>query len=519
MVANELKITVQNDEKVVSRLGTAEANHTIDRDKLRMQEIGLFQEWLKIGKLTERRAFELLGTLLYNLLFGTDVKSQFEMAFQEIKRTPGERLRVRLSFQEEATRLAGLPWEYLYCPASVNQEGFFLATETHLVLTRYIPLNMEQEPDLLPPEQDPLRILLVVAQPTGLDTVLYKPVIDAINKLGERYPIKTQEFAKPTVSSLRRQIEEYQPHVLHFIGHGRYNEAKRRGEIALLAADDSAAWKTDHDFTSLFQSLASKPRLIVLQACEGAVSGFADDFAGLALRLMRAETPAVVAMQYPITNEAALVFSRGFYEALAEGHPVDDAVQEGRRAIVDEEMELADEAYSSRSFGTPVLHMNSESGIVLVEPGIPLDNPGLKAPDPLQKSLTTNTQSTLRTRSAGTSNPTGVSAEFRAESRQPSPAISEKYRGKPADMSDVLTVLDKGMDTIDQLQLNESARDALEHRMQSLSTEIAGLSIRDIEQHLRSILADANPDLGKVIFAMILATRRLQSDDVRRPAI
>ena len=42
---------------------------------------------------------------------------------------------------------------------------------------------------------------------------------------------------------------------------------------------------------------------------------------------------AVVAMQYEITDHAAIKFSEGFYQALSEAMPVDAAVNQARKTI------------------------------------------------------------------------------------------------------------------------------------------------------------------------------------------
>jgi hypothetical protein len=58
-------------------------------------------------------------------------------------------------------------------------------------------------------------------------------------------------------------------------------------------------------------------------------------------------------MQYEITDKAAIEFSRDFYEAVADGLPVDAAVTEARAAVsVDSMLE----------WGTPVLYMRSPDG-------------------------------------------------------------------------------------------------------------------------------------------------------------
>ena len=67
------------------------------------------------------------------------------------------------------------------------------------------------------------------------------------------------------------------------------------------------------DFSSL--------RLAILNACEGARTSRSDPFAGVAGSLVQRDIPAVVAMQFEISDEAAIVFAGEFYEQLAAGSP------------------------------------------------------------------------------------------------------------------------------------------------------------------------------------------------------
>jgi hypothetical protein len=43
--------------------------------------------------------------------------------------------------------------------------------------------------------------------------------------------------------------------------------------------------------------------------------------------------PAVIAMQFEITDEAAITFAEEFYSATADGYPVDAALAAARKAI------------------------------------------------------------------------------------------------------------------------------------------------------------------------------------------
>ena len=76
------------------------------------------------------------------------------------------------------------------------------------------------------------------------------------------------------------------------------------------------------------------PRLVVLNSCSGAAAGVSDLFSGTAAALVRGGVSAVAAMQYEISDPAAVAFARGFYAAIARGRGVDDAVSSGRVAIL-----------------------------------------------------------------------------------------------------------------------------------------------------------------------------------------
>jgi hypothetical protein len=68
-----------------------------------------------------------------------------------------------------------------------------------------------------------------------------------------------------------------------------------------------------------------------------------------------AGVPAVVAMQFPISDRAALAFSTSLYRALAAGDPVDAAVTEGRMAVFTQ-------APDSWEWATPALYLSVPDG-------------------------------------------------------------------------------------------------------------------------------------------------------------
>jgi hypothetical protein len=370
----ELIVTVLNEQDVQARtLGGGDGSGKVKLEPLQRETISIFEDWLSRGKISQRKELEVLGKYLYKALFNGDVEKLFVESLNARKAQEAgnveERLIIRLSFKEEAAKLKDLPWEYLYYPDTEYRRGFFLSTTVELVLSRYIPLERgSHEPE---PEESPLRVLIVVSNPgdNTLGPVVSEKVIETIEKLAEQYPIKVDTLDKPTTDLFLKTLDDTKPHVLHFIGHGHYRKAEGRAEIALLQDDEkSVRWVRDSDFAEYFERISPMaiPRLVLLHLCESATmidyETFTANFARLAPALMQGNIPipAVVAMQYPLPNQAAVDFSQVFYRALAKGESIDTAVQDARWRITTN----VSNAYNNRVFGTPVLYARSHGGII-----------------------------------------------------------------------------------------------------------------------------------------------------------
>jgi CHAT domain-containing protein len=359
MKSPELTLAVQNDYTVWARREDgAEARGKFVLDNLHRSLINIFMDWLNCGnKISRRQELEAFGALLYRTLFDSNVDAFFKHHQKSVQKD-GQRLRIQLSFEEHVDDLASIPWEYLYSPDTQTERGFFLATTTDLVLSRYMPLNIARK--TLAPTKEPLRVLIVVSKPQKLNPIISEPIIETIEKLAGP-SIVVDKLKKPTIDKFLNKIAEFKPHVLHLIGHGRFIKLEKRGEIALLSADEATeTWVRDRDFTDFFDQKHAIPHLVFLHLCEGGVIDFDANYAGLAPQLVRMGIQAVVAMQYPVSNKHADVFSQAFYSELAKGEPVDNAVQVGRWSIT-----LNDPAaYDNGAFGVPVLYMRSRDGII-----------------------------------------------------------------------------------------------------------------------------------------------------------
>lgn len=323
---------------------------------------------LRDGKLDGRQEeIRRLGRNLYRAIFPDKVGSFFEEALKEVlsdRATNTNRwLRIIIEVHPKSD-VFGWPLEFLYCP----RNELWLATErSYIALSRHLTVEAIFD---LSPQARPLRTLVIISDPDKLHGVISTRVLEEIGRLADVIPesgtgpevgmevkvvgrVKDYQRQIPGIqyldqpaeySTLMGLIPDWRPHVLHFIGHGQFEGSE--GALALMK-DDDVDWVKADDISQLFS--AWQPRLVLLQACQSAVSGTEPGFMSLADRIFKRSIPAVVAMQFQITNDYASQFAQGFYEALRDGKDVDAAVQIGRAKITSQVR------WNNRDFGAPVL--------------------------------------------------------------------------------------------------------------------------------------------------------------------
>jgi hypothetical protein len=157
------------------------------------------------------------------------------------------------------------------------------------------------------------------------------------------------------VGALQRSLRRDEVHVLHFIGHGFFDVQRNEGGLVFEEETrQSRRVSAEQIGTLLHDHLAL--RLVFLNACEGARGGTIP-FAGVAQKLVQQRVPAVLAMQYAVSDAAAISLAYEFYCALADGVALDEATSEARKAIY-----VAGETFE---WGTPVLFSRSADGVIL----------------------------------------------------------------------------------------------------------------------------------------------------------
>ncbi len=186
------------------------------------------------------------------------------------------------------------------------------------------------------------RILILAANPLDssrlrLDEELRE--IEAVlsrAKQRDRFDIRPQYATRP--SDIQQALLDYNPQIVHFCGHGD-------GAKGLIFEDDSgqSQFVKAQALANLFELFADQVKCVVLNACYSEVQAAA----------IVAHIDAVIGMNQPIGDSAAIRFAEGFYRGLGAGKDVEFAYRLGRNSL---ELQGIEQAHipvlRRRGFGT-----------------------------------------------------------------------------------------------------------------------------------------------------------------------
>ncbi len=311
------------------------------------------QEMLQVdGKarssIQDERIVQDFGKELFDSLFVGEIRNRFDVS---LERARMENKGVRLKLRIRPPELAALPWEILFD----KRQAEYLCLTNNILVLRYLEIPQTIKSLAVKP---PLRILGMIAMPGDLDALdIYNEkrwIENATKKLQEDGLVEVTWLEGQTWRDLAKAMRTGTWHVFHFIGHGEFDKSTGKGLVALAGEDGQT-----HLFSAvkLGRLLADHPqlRLVILNSCKGGKGSEVDLFSSTASILIQRGIPAVLAMQYKISDKAAIEFSRSFYEAIADGLPVDAAAAEARKAI-----SIA--GRNSLEWITPVVYMRSPDG-------------------------------------------------------------------------------------------------------------------------------------------------------------
>lgn len=306
----------------------------------------------------EEKVLREFGSRMYSIVFKEpeSVASRFRSS-QAIAAAQGDGLRIKLTV--EPPELAMLPWEYVFDDSEDDSAQSYLCLRQHSPLVRSLDIGRARSALSV---TGPLNVLGMIASPRGewkaLDTAKERSHIEeAIRSIPDQSAVNFKWVTGDTQAHLLDMMQREDWHVFHFIGHGGVHDyesddgtLKSEGFIVL---GDGRGGATTLPASELALTLQGGPlQLAVLNCCDSARGS---DAASPGAALVRSGVPAVVAMQYPITDDAAIGFAGMFYNALVAGQPIEKALTAARVLMY---------GRSKVEWGIPVLFTRANSNVL-----------------------------------------------------------------------------------------------------------------------------------------------------------
>lgn len=272
-----------------------------------------------------------IGDQLFDALFRGEVRDLFIKSLGHVGTAShcGLRIKIRYNLNEkESIRIHNLPWELLR----------FAQTQSFLGLSRLAPIVRSldlPQPILMPSPTSRPRILMIAPTVTDLQPLDLGREQRQLERIWSEYGIEAKLLNPATRQALHDILLKREFNVIHFMGHGDFDARTGKGGLYLTAPTGQEELITGDALAVEIQDACPDLRFVFLNACSGAnvdERGL-NPFAGVAAALLLKGIPAVLAMHFSISDQAALAFSETFYRRLAIGDPIESAMAEARLAI------------------------------------------------------------------------------------------------------------------------------------------------------------------------------------------
>ena len=287
-----------------------------------------------LNNTANRSQAEALGKGLFDHLFapGTPIRDQWDGLPLAVRRLP-------LELAIADTDLRGYPWELIWDQADRRHARVG-------GLIRRAATNATSPPRT---SDWPFRVAIIIGtddakagagQQIGADQE-----IGALRRalINQGRSIDLLKVMTPSRETLKEVLGRYQPHILHFIGHGTYQLGDKRYSLLIESAGGTWNWDTK-SIVDDFTEADTIPRLVFLNCCRSADGLETASQATVNLQdtfTNRLGVGAVVAMQADVRGDLATAFSTGFYGHALAGPAAANlklpsiaaAVQNGRKAL------------------------------------------------------------------------------------------------------------------------------------------------------------------------------------------
>ncbi|HWN43763.1 MAG TPA: CHAT domain-containing protein, partial [Thermoanaerobaculia bacterium] len=171
---------------------------------------------------------EEIGDRLFHALFRGPVRSCWVRSFSEATQHSGGGLRLKLQLNLADPLIANLvelPWEFLFSP----EHGGFLGLQRKTPILRHMRLPL---PGSRPLPARPIRVLTVLSQPAAMAELSLEEEAGKIAAALRALPgVEVLPLHNPTIETLRENLLRQDFQILHFMGHGGFDERSGQGVL------------------------------------------------------------------------------------------------------------------------------------------------------------------------------------------------------------------------------------------------------------------------------------------------
>lgn len=270
-----------------------------------------------------------------------------------------------LEFTGTASGL-GIPFELL------RDENQYVFAQHH-ILTRRIQFEgfnttrktetFHQLVEKLIARQEPLQVLIIGANSDGRIPAAEAEARQVRQSLFAQMSVLgvTQEDsvtllvgADAAYENVFRVLEENNYHLVHYCGHGEYDDRLAESSGLVLRDGDRLRTLTAYELNSLLKD--KETRLVYLSSCLGSRTANRlgrGDFHSVFEALAKADIPCAIGYRWDVSDSSAMAMSRAFYNELWITFAPGEALFRARRKLINE-LGVDDETWAS-----PVLMMQA----------------------------------------------------------------------------------------------------------------------------------------------------------------
>nr|WP_249153944.1 CHAT domain-containing protein [Bradyrhizobium diazoefficiens] len=310
---------------------------------------------------SDERIVQEVGSQLFDFIFQRKILELYQECFQAARRDD-EPFLIRLRVSDPA--LAYVPWETMYD----RKNRFYVTTSQSTPFTRAVDDYGE---DRRMCAARPIRMLGMAARVKVLNGFPLDEIeVDAeqvaikkaLNELNDGKRLKLSWIPSAKARDLNRRFlrgdDGKRWDLFHFIGHGGHDPDRQMGFIVVQEEGGSSGTRLYADALRVFLTQPGQtPSLVVLNSCSGAQAD-GSLFSSTAAELIQGGVPAVIAMQFEISDNMGLVFADTFYTYLADNVSIQAALAHTRAEL---------KARQFAEWISPVLYMRGLDGEIFVD--------------------------------------------------------------------------------------------------------------------------------------------------------